>query len=316
MPQQPVLLVKSAGPQSLPRWQQEFASHCPQLAVRWWDDPEVDPASVRYVLVWYPDQGRIATFTKLDVVFSSSAGIEHIVADRDLPPHLPVVRMVSDELAQTIGEYTALSALTILRDMPRILATQSTRKWEYFEPPRTALQTRVGILGLGAMGQRAASMLAGLGFQISGWSRTPRSLPGITTYHGADGLDALLASSHLLVGLLPETAETRGLIDRHRLAKLPRGAAIINAGRGSLLVRDDLIAALDSGHLAHAVLDVFETEPLPFDDAFWSHPRVLVTSHLAGYATVPAKAAYVGDAIARYERGEALTNVYDPARGY
>jgi len=311
-----VLLVKSAGPQSLPRWRDEFAEASPHLDVHWWDDPAVDPRRVRYCLVWQPDPGRIATFRALEVVFSSAAGIEHIVRDPLLPPELPIVRMVSDELAQTVGEYVTLAALMLLRDQPRMARQQACRTWDYFEPPRTALGTRVGILGLGAMGRRAAAMLSGVGFDLLGWSRTEKHLDGVRTFHGDEGLARMLPACDLLVALLPETPATRGLIDAGRLALLPEGAGLINAARGPVVVAADIIAALDAGHLAHAVLDVFETEPLAVDDPLWAHPKITVTSHLAGYATLPAKARYVAAQIARHEAGQALENLYDRARGY
>ncbi|MEZ5844128.1 MAG: glyoxylate/hydroxypyruvate reductase A [Hyphomicrobiaceae bacterium] len=316
MTEKPVLLVKSAGPQSLPRWQAEFARLTPHLDIRWWDDPTIDQARVRYCIVWFPDHGRIAAMPNIEVVFSSAAGVDHIVSDPSLPHRLPIVRMVSDELAQTIGEYVTLAALMILRDQPRMAALQRARSWEYFEPVRTAVGTRVGILGLGAMGRRAAAMLSGIGFQILGWSRTAKAIPGIRTFQGDDGLARMLPDCHILIVLLPETPSTRGLIDARRLAMLPEGAGLINAARGPIVVARDVIAALDGGRLSCAILDVFDTEPLPADEPLWQHPKVMVTPHLAGYATLRAKARYVAGQIGRHEAGLGLENLYDRMRGY
>jgi glyoxylate/hydroxypyruvate reductase A len=229
---------------------------------------------------------------------------------------VPIVRMASDETAQTMGEYVCFAALSILRDAKRLAAAQATRRWDAFDATRQAPQTRVGIMGLGNIGTVAARMLRGLGFPVSGWARSRKTIDGVASFAGADALDAFLAQADIVVGLLPETAETRGLLDRHRLARLPRGAGVINAGRGSLIVMPDLIAALDQGHLAAAMLDVFEQEPLPPEDPAWSHPKVTVTSHVAGFASRPARARAVAKALTAYERGEAIANLYDPQRGY
>jgi glyoxylate/hydroxypyruvate reductase A len=311
-----VLLVKSGGDAALPEWQSVFAELAPGLTVRGWTDRTVDPDAVTYVLVWEPDPGRLKRYRNLRVIFSTAAGVDHIVKDPDLPRGVPIVRMASDETAQTVGEYICLASLSILRDAKRLAAAQADARWDPFEPPRTALATRVGVMGLGNIGQVAARMLRGLGFPVAGWARSRKSLAEIETYAGMAELDRFLARTDILVGLLPETAETRGLLDRHRIAQLPRGAAIINAGRGSLIVMADLIAALDDGHLGAAFLDVFDPEPLQADHPAWRHKRITVTSHIAGYASRHARARAVVAALSAYERGETLPNLYHPDRGY
>lgn len=310
-----LLLVKSGGAAALAEWQACFAADAPGLTVRYWDDPAVDPDAVTYVLVWEPEPGRLKRYPNLRVIFSSAAGVDHITRDPELP-RVPIVRMASDETAQTMGEYVCFAALSILRDARRIAAAQTDRRWDPFDASRIAPQTRVGLMGVGNIGTVAARMLQGLGFPVSGWARSPKAVDGITTFAGAAGLDAFLAQSDIVVGLLPGTAETRGLLDARRLALLPRGAGVINAGRGSLIVMPDLIAALDAGHLAAAVLDVFDPEPLPADDPAWRHPKITVTSHVAGFASRPARARAVAKALVAYERGEPIPNLYQPERGY
>jgi glyoxylate/hydroxypyruvate reductase A len=174
-----LLLVKSGGAAALPEWQAHFAKLAPGLRVRGWDDPTVDPDAVTYVLVWEPEPGRLARCPHLRLIFSTAAGVDHITRDPDLPRGVPIVRMASEETAQTVGEYVCLAALSILRDSKRLAAAQATYSWDPFEPPRTALDTRVGVMGLGNMGQVAARMLRGLGFTVAGWARTWRDLPGI-----------------------------------------------------------------------------------------------------------------------------------------
>jgi glyoxylate/hydroxypyruvate reductase len=311
-----LLLVKSGGAAALPQWQSLFAELAPGLEVRAWDDPAVDPDTVTYVLIWEPEPGRLARYPHLRVIFSSAAGVDHITRDPNLPRGVPIVRMATEETAQTMGEYVCLAALSILRDGNRLAAAQAARRWDSFEQPHTALDKRVGVLGLGNIGQVAARMLRGLGFTVSGWARTPRELHGVEVHSGESGLDSLLAKSDILVGLLPETPQTRGLIDRHRIDQLPRGAGIVNAGRGSLIVMPDLIAALDDGQLGAAFLDVFESEPLPADHAAWRHPRITVTSHVAGFASRRSRARSVAQALAAHESGAPLPNLYRAERGY
>ncbi len=312
----PLLLVRSGGPAALPEWQAAFAATTAELEVRGWDDPVVDPARVRYVLVWEPEPGRLAAMPGLRVIFSAGAGVDHILRDPHRPRHVPIVRMGAGEVAQTMGEYVCLGALAILRDLPRMLSAQRAARWDTFEVPRTARETRVGILGLGRIGAVAAGMLRGIGFQVHGWVRTPRPGGDVPCRAGPGELDAFLAESDILVGLLPDTPETRGLMDAARLARLPRGAGIVSVGRGTLLVMPDLLAALDRGHLSLAVLDVFEPEPLPPQDPLWRHPRVLVSAHLAGFASRWTRARAVAEGVAQHRAGRPIPTLYDPDRGY
>ncbi len=311
-----LLLVKSGGDAAVAEWQAGFRAAAPRLQVRGWNDPAVDPDAVTYVLVWEPEPGRIAGYRNLRVIFSSAAGVDHIVCDPTVPTHLPIVRMVSEETSQTLGEYCCLAALSILRDYPRMIAAQAARRWDTYEPPHTARDKCVGIMGFGTIGQVVARMLGGLGFQLAGWARSRKSVDGITMFAGDDELAPFLARCDILVNLLPDTPATRGVLDARRLALLPRGAGVVNGGRGTAIVLPDLIAALDSGQIGAAVLDVFEEEPLPPDNPAWTHPGITVTGHLAGYASRRARAASVAATLAAMERGEAVPHLYDRARGY
>jgi len=311
-----VLVVNSGGETAVADWQAQFALTAPHLRVHWLEDPAIAAEEIRYAFVWNPEHGRLAAMPNLRLVVSSGAGVDHITADPGWPSHIGLVRMGGAETGQRMGEYVCLGALALLRGLPRIIAGQAARRWDTFDAPRTAPETRVGVMGLGNLGATAATMLAGLGFQVSGWSRSPKDLPGIACYAGPGERDAFLAQTDILVCLLPDTPDTRGAIRAETLALLPPGAAVINAGRGAHAVLPDVLAALDSGHLSGAVLDVFETEPLPADHPAWSHPGVIVTPHLASLASRPARARYVADAIAAFERGETPPNLYDPARGY
>ena len=311
-----VMLVRSGGQAAVPEWQAAFARYAPGLAVRWWDDPDVDPTSVAYVVVWEPEPGRLARYPNLRIVFSSAAGVDHIVRDPDWPSHLPLVRMITTETTQSIGEYVCFAALAMLRRLPRIQAAQRDCRWDNFEGPDTAPETRVGIMGFGTLGQASARMLSAIGFPVAGWSRTPKPDAGYPCFAGMAELEPFLRQTDIAVGLLPDTPDTRGLLDAARFAMLPQGASVVNAGRGGLVVLDDLIASLDAGHLRSAMLDVFDPEPLPSDHPAWRHPSIVVTCHVAGFASRRARAEAVAQALHAWRRGEGLPNLYVPERGY
>lgn len=313
---QNVLLIKSGGLAAMPEWQALFGSLLPHLDIRWWDDPSVDPNAVVYALVWQPEPGRLASYPNLRAIFSSAAGVDHIVNDPACPKRVPVFRMIVDQTAQTVAEYVCLHALAWIRDFDRMRRAQADRRWDLFEAPRLAPETRIGIMGLGTIGQLCAGMLKALGFQVHGWARSPKSLPGIPCAAGPDELGEFLAQSDLLVGLVPDTPETRGLVCRETILQLPKGAAIINVARGPLVVLDDLLAALDEGHLSAAILDVFETEPLPATHAAWAHPKVTVTAHIAGFASREMRARKASQNIKDLEEGRMPAGRYDAARCY
>lgn len=311
-----ILLVKSGGEAALPEWREVFAEAAPHLDVRWWDDPTVRPEDVAYVLVWQPEPGRLARYPNLRAICSGAAGVDHITADPDWPRHLPVIRMGGDETAQRMGEYIVFAALALLRDLPRMVRAYATRTWDLFDADRCAPDVTVGMMGLGNLGARSAEMLRGVGFPVVGWSRTAKALPGIETYAGAEGFAPFLARADILCCLLPDTPQTRGIINAETIARLPKGAAVLNAGRGSHVVMSDLVAALDAGRLSAAVLDVFETEPLPPTDPVWRHEKIMVTFHIASLASRRARARFVAEAIATLEAGGRPATLFDPTRGY
>jgi glyoxylate/hydroxypyruvate reductase A len=312
----PILLVKSGGEAAVPEWQRHFAEFAPEIEVRWWDDPAVAPGDVRYVLLWDPEPGRIARLPGLEVIFGTGAGVDFITADPDLPRHLPLMRMATPGATQRMGEYVTWAVLSLLRGGRRIGMQQAASNWEYFEPEFTAPDLTVGIMGLGNMGSRAAAMLHGIGFRVIGWSRSRKALPGVESFAGEAERDAFLARCDYLVCLLPATAETRGIIAAPLLARLKDGAGLVNVGRGVHQRIEDIIAALDSGKLSGAVIDVFEQEPLPATSPAWAHPKLLVTPHVASLPNRRERAQYVARAIAAHRRGEPLSNLYDHDRGY
>jgi glyoxylate/hydroxypyruvate reductase A len=315
MTDMPLLLVKAGADMGHANWEHALGEALPDLEIRHLDDPTIDPARVRYAFVWNPPPGRLARFPGLRLVVSDAVGVGHLLQDPALPP-VPIVRMGGEELGQRMGEYVCLACLALLRDLPRSLAGRAQQRWDEFTPDRTARQTRVAILGLGRLGGHAATMLMALGFPVFGWSLHPRSVPGVECVDGPDALAGLLSRADIVVNLLPDTPATHGILDAARLALLPAGAGVVNAGRGVHLVLPDLIAAIDAGRLCGAVLDVFDPEPPPPDSPAWTHPRLLVTAHGAAFLPAAERVRQVAAAIRADERGETLPNLYDPAVGY
>lgn len=311
-----LMLVKSGGLAAFPEWLAAFAAARPGLVVKEWDDPDVRNEDVTYVLVGSVVGDRISRMPALKAIFSGGAGVDHILRDPGLAGRFPIIRMATEENAQTMGEYICLAALGLLRDWRRLALAQQRGQWDSFIGTRTAQTTRVGILGLGHLGLASARMLKGLGFPVSGWSRGAKQVEGVETFAGEAALQSFLAGCDIAVGLLPHTPETAGLICRRTIGWMPQGAALINAGRGSFVVMDDLLEALDSGRLGGAVVDVFDDEPLPPGHPAWAHPRMTVTSHVAAFATRATRARYVAAVIGQLERGEAPGYAYRPERGY
>lgn len=310
------LLIKSGGAAALPEWQHHFARLMPGLRVCGWDDPFVDARNVRYALVWQPDPGRLARYPRLRLILSAAAGVDHILADPKLPPNVPIVRMVTEETRERMSDFVTLSALAIVRDMPALVAAQRDDQWASELTGRLARDTRVSVLGLGELGRAVAARLRANGFRVNGWTRTAKPAENVPVFSGEGQLDALLAQTDILVNLLPDTPATRGILGRRLFARLPAGASLIQVGRGAHLDRHALLDALDSGHLRWAVVDVFDIEPLPPDDALRRHPKVLVTPHIASTVSYAARARQVADVLGAHLRGAPLPFVYDAARGY
>ncbi len=279
-----------------------------------------DRAAVRYAVCWRPGPGALADLPNLQAIFSLGAGVDHLLETSDLPD-VPIVRVVDPDLTARMSEWVVLHALLHLRQFRRYERQQRERVWDDDESQPAAGQVRVGVMGLGELGRDAARKLKTIGFDVAGWSASAKSEPGVACFHGAEGLDAMLARTDILVALLPLTAATRGILNFRLFAKLARdgrlgGPILLNAGRGGLQNEADILAALDAGILKAASLDVFEKEPLPKDSPLWSHPAVFVSPHNAAISAPDAVAGYVAEQIEAFERGEPLRNVVDRKREY
>lgn len=273
-----------------------------------------EPAAVDFLV--HAPGGPVADFTPftgLKAVLSLWAGVERVVGDPTL--RAPLCRMVDAGLTEGMVEWVVGHVLRYHLGIDVHLAGQDG-VWRHDVVPPLARNRTVGLLGLGALGAAVAGALVSLRFRMLGWSRRQAAVPGVACHAGPEGLDAVLRRAEILVLLLPATPATEAILDARRLALMPRGAHILNPGRGSLLDDAALLAALDAGRLAHATLDVFRTEPLPPDHPFWAHPRVTVTPHIAAATRPDSAAALVVENIRRADAGEPLLHVVDRAAGY
>ena len=308
-------MIFISGLDSPEHWRATLSRLAPDITMRVWPDEVTDKSAIECALVWNPPPGLLASLPNLRLIQSLGAGVDGMLRDPDLPQHVPMARVVDPMLTQCMNEYVVLHALYHHRLMPRFARQQANREWiEEVAPP--AQERTVSILGRGELGTAAANALVGLGFKVYAWSRSPKDVPGVTGYSGADGLTAMLAETEILVCLLPLTAETEDILNAALFRQLPQGAAVINCGRGRHLVEADLLAALDSGHLSGASLDVFRSEPLPVDHPFWDRREIVITPHMASISHPESTARLVIENIRRVWAGEAPRYKVDPARGY
>jgi glyoxylate/hydroxypyruvate reductase A len=309
----PMALLYKADPVRGQHWQALFAEHAPQIEWRAW--PDIGNAEeVDYLAAWQAPDNLKQVLPNLKVLFALSAGVDQLDLSR-LPPDLPVVRLLDPGITRGMCEYASWAVLSLHRDMLRYRQQQAARCWQahLLQP---AVSRRVGVMGLGTQAQQILATLAPLGFALSGWARSAHQLPGVDCYAGEHQLPTFLGQCDILLCVLPLTEQTQGILDRQLFAQLPRGAALINMGRGGHLVEEDLLEALGSGQLSGAVLDVLQEEPAPADHPFWDHPQIVLTPHIAAM-TQPASAfGVLLENIRRYERGEQMVGEVDRRKGY
>jgi glyoxylate/hydroxypyruvate reductase A len=295
-------------------WSAALKAAMPALDVR--VSPDIgNPADIETALVWKAPPGELASLPNLKLITNLGAGVDPILADTTIPPHIPVARLGDAVMAQMMSQFVTFAVLRHYREIARYERQQREGRWQY-ELPRASYEVRVGVMGIGLLGGAAARMLASIGFAVAGWGRSPRAIEGVETFHGAAGLASFLARTEILVVLLPLTRETRHIVDRDALYRLPRGAKLVNCGRGGTVDEAALLAALHDGQITEATLDVFETEPLPANHPFWTMGQVLVLPHTASIAVPEVAARDVAENIRRLRAGEPLLNIVDRTRGY
>mgnify|MGYP001552382052 CR=1 FL=1 len=302
-----------ADPNRGATWKKLLAREMPELPFRIWPDIG-NPKEVRFLATWQPPLDLTTQFPNLEILFSTGAGTDQFDFAA-IPPTLPVVRMVESGIVQGMVEYVTLAVLSQHRDWRTYQDQQRAGTWQA-HPVRPASSRRVGVLGLGNLGRAVLDRLHAFGFSCAGWSRSPQQIFGVECHHGPDGLQALLARTEILICLLPLTDSTRGILRKRLFDQLPHGATVINVGRGGHLVQDDLLRALDAGQLSSAVLDVCDPEPLPPEHPFWSHPKVVLTPHIASMTQPETAVDAVIDNLRRYRQGLPMIGLVDRARGY
>ena len=292
-------------------WVAGLQAALPGAQVSAWQpgDPPAD-----WAVVWAPPQAFIDEQTDLRALFNTGAGVDALLQLR-LPPGLRVVRLDDAGMSVQMAEYVCHAVIRHFREFDGYEADIREARWSY-RKPRSRADWPVGVMGLGVLGARVAQALRVFDFPVHGWSRGPREVPGVVCHAGEAALDGFLASCRVLVNLLPLTPQTENILNRQTLGRLLPGGYLINVARGAHLVDDDLLALLESGHLAGATLDVFRTEPLPAASPFWRHPKVTLTPHNAADSDPDAISDYVVAQIRAYEAGQALQNIVDRARGY
>ena len=306
-------VLYKADPERGRVWAALFAEHAPGLAFHIW--PETgDLADVEYMVAWEPPPELLNNLPNLRILFSSGAGIDHLDLS-SIPEQLPVVRMIEPGIIDGMVEYATMSVLALHRNLLDYFGQQAAGQWKPIKLV-PAVNRRVGVMGMGVLGQAVLNRLGSFGFALSGWNRSHKELPRVTTYVGLATLDSFLGQCDILICLLPLTDETKGILNQQRLAALPRGAALINPGRGAHVDQQALLEALDSAHLSAAILDVSVPEPLPASHPFWSHPRILMTPHIASMTRPESAALIVLDNIERLRNGEQLLGLIDRSKGY
>ena len=290
-------------------WLSELRACAPELTFVAW--PELDDsAPIEAAVVWRPPAGMLRQLPSLRVVCVMGAGVDYLFGPGIEPPNVPIVRLVDPVMTERMASYVLAAILYHQRQLGRYRAQQAHRVWRQSMHKDTS-EVRVGIMGLGAMGRASAALLGAVGYDVAGWSRRPTSLAGVRCYAGRDQWRPFLARSDVLICLLPLTPATCGILSRATFDALPEGAVVINAARGEHLIEADLIAALDAGRLAGAVLDVFSIEPLPKDHPLWRDPRVLITPHVASLSNPASGAAQIAAALRAIRAGRAPAHLVD-----
>jgi glyoxylate/hydroxypyruvate reductase A len=292
-------------------WLQGLAAALPGAEISVWQPgaPQAD-----YAVVWAPPQQFMDEQPALKALFNIGAGVDALLKLR-LPPKALVVRLDDAGMAVQMAEYVCHAVIRHFREFDGYEADTQAGRWGY-RKPRLRSDYPIGVMGLGVLGERVAKALAQFEFPINGWSRSPKAIDGVRGFAGADQFNDFLAASRVLVNLLPLTPDTTNVINKGTLARLQPGAYVINVARGAHLVDEDLLAAIDSGHVAGATLDVFRTEPLPAGHAFWTHPRITVTPHTSARTLRDESIAQIARKMVALEHGEAVAGIVNPARGY
>lgn len=307
------ILFQTADTANQDAWLHDLRAAMPQAEIDVWQASDTAPAE--YAIVWKPPFEMLHAHPELKGVFNLGAGVDAILQLNVVPDNLPLIRIDDGGMAEQMAEFATQAVLRYYRRLDQYEAQARRGEWTPL-PPFEKQDFNIGVLGLGVLGQRITESLQHFGFEVSGWSRNPKTLPGVKAYAGTEQLNDFLRNARVLICMLPLTEETTGILNRATLSQLPRGAYLINLARGGHLVEADLPPLLDSGHIAGATLDVFQTEPLPAPHPFWQDPRIAITPHISALTIRSIAARQIAEKIVAMQRGEAVVGLVDRQRGY
>ena len=295
-------------------WLAELSKALPLADIRLWQDGDSAPAD--YAVVWKPPAAMLRGRTDLKAIFNLGAGVDAILQlEKDLPAQVPIVRLDDAGMAMQMAEYVTYAALRHFRRFDEFDAQSRDHQWRFLKP-RDKKSLRIGILGMGVLGARIADALLHFDFEVASWSRSRKQIAGVQSFAGRDEFDAFLAQSNIVVCVLPLTDQTRRVLDRTALAMLPKGAYVINVARGAHIVERDLLDLIEENHLAGAMLDVFDDEPLPSDHAFWREPRITITPHIAALTLRGDSVRQIATKRNLLERGQPIAGLVNRSQGY
>lgn len=291
------------------RWLAAFHNYSPELKIAVYPDDDFDPDDIEIVLIWKHPYGLLNKFKNLKAIQVMAAGVDHALGDKELP-NVPIARIVDPDMAKDLAQYAAAYVLKIIKRVDHWQKMQEQHQWAK-HPPFNFSQLTIGVMGLGAMGQAAATMLANLDLQVIGWSRSSKRIKNVECYAGNNELGLFLSRTDILICMLPLTEATQNILNLQLFKQLKPKAYIMNLGRGGHLIEEDLLFALENGILSGAILDVFQIEPLPADHPFWQHPLIIVTPHIASMSNPETAINQVVDNIYNVIYNQPLTNMID-----
>jgi glyoxylate/hydroxypyruvate reductase A len=307
------ILFQTADPINQDAWLHDLRAALPHAEIRVWQSGDTAPAD--YAIVWKPPFEMLQGHPELKAVFNLGAGVDAILKLNVVPDNLPLIRIDDGGMAVQMAEFATHAVLRYYRRLDQYEQQARLGQWKPL-PPFERADFGIGVLGLGVLGQRICESLQHFGFEVSGWSRSLKTLPGVKAYAGSAQLNEFLGSARVLICMLPLTPDTAGILNRDTLSQLPRGAYLINLARGNHLVEADLPPLLGNGQIAGATLDVFQEEPLPAGHSFWKDPRIAITPHISALTVRSEAARQIAEKIVALQRGEPVVGLVDRSKGY
>jgi glyoxylate/hydroxypyruvate reductase len=306
-----VLIFNNKDPKP---WEQSLREKLPEIAIHVY--PNITNADwVDFAICWKPEPYVLQQFKNLRVIQSIGAGVDHITRTQVLQPEQILTRIVDDNLTNDMWEFLLAAVLSNIKKLPLYAQQQNAKNWQP-TPYRSIKNTTVSILGLGQIGACVAAQFAALGFVVKGWSQSDKHIHNVQCFAGESGFNACLKDANFLINLLPLTQATEGILNRNTLKKAKNGAFLINVGRGEHLMEDDLIELLDKKHLSGALLDVFRKEPLPREHAFWTHPKIQITPHIASLTDFESATTQIAQNYRNFKSGKVIENIVSLEKGY